>query len=367
MGRGQRKLAAPMFLLCSTQTSPPWHNPRPTVSGNLPVSLRIAPRFRRCLLSLLLLAACHGAHAEERFPAPLPVWLDLDAGALFAGERSNGVLAIEAASRLPGLRVLGVSAVYGTLPVGEAALLLSEPLTRLFPEGPPLVTGAAGPQDGEGAARAAAAMAEALAREPFHLLALGPTTNVAALLTRHRQLQPHILSIVISAGQRPLRTLQPNPERDVHFADFNVAMDPEAARLVLEARPELRHFPWEAVALVAFHAGDSALAGWRVPWREATGREALIPWDALAVLWLAQPAWFDAAEVSVALQRAPHDGAASAGPLTMDGRREYLTVDFKSESGRYARYATRTKQEAAAWLAALLRDNGWEHDDREKR
>jgi len=257
--------------------------------------------------------------------------------------------------------------VHGALPVGEAALLLSEPLTRLFPEGTPLVTGAAGPQDGEGAARAAAAMAEALAREPFHLLALGPMTNVAALLTRHRELQPPIQSIVISAGQRPLRTLQPNLERDTHFADLNVATDPEAARLVLEARPELRLFPWEAAAPVAFAVEDSAHAGWRAPWREATGREALVPWDALAVLWLAHPAWFTTAEVSVALQHAPHDGAASAGTLTKDGRREYLTVDFKSESGRYARYATRTKQEAAAWLAVLLRDSGWEHDDREKR
>lgn len=367
MGRGQRKLAAPVFHSHSPEASPPWHNPRSTISGNLPLSLRIAPYFRRYLMSLLLLAACHGAHAEERSPVPLPVWLDLDAGALFPGETANGVLAIEAASRMPGLRVLGVSVVHGTLPVDEGVRLLSESLSQYFPEGPRLVLGAGGPNDAVGAARAAAAMAETLKNESFHLLALGPMTNVAALLTRHRELQPRIQSIVISAGQRPLRTLQPNPERDIHFADLNVAMDPEAARLVLEARPELRLFPWEAVAPVAFIAGDSALAGWRAPWREATGREALVPWDALAVLWLVQPAWFDAADVSVALQRAPHDGAASAGPLTKDGRREYLTVDFKSESGRYSRYATRTKQEAAAWLAVLLRDSGWEHDDREKR
>jgi inosine-uridine nucleoside N-ribohydrolase len=206
-------------------------------------------------------------------------------------------------------------------------------------------------------------MAEALAEDSFHLLALGPMTNVAALMTRHRELQSRIQSMVISAGQRPLRTLQPNPERDIHFADLNVAMDPDAARLVLEARPELCLFPWEAAAPFAFVAGDSAHAVWSAPWRAATGRDALVPWDALAVLWLAQPAWFDAADVSVALQRAPHDGAATAGPVMKDGRREYMTVDFKSESGRYARYATRTKQEAAAWLAVLLRDSGWEHDD----
>ena len=295
---------------------------------------------------------------------PLPVWLDLDAGALFPGESANGVLAIEAASRLPRLRVLGVSVVHGALPVGEAALLLSEPLTRLFPEGPPLVPGAASPQDGEGAARAAAAMAEALAREPFHLLTLGPMTNAAALLTRHRELQPRIQSVVISAGQRPLRRLQPDPERDIHFADLNVAKDPDAARLVLEARPELRLFPWEAAAPFAFAVEDSAHAGWRAPWREATGRETLVPWDALAVLWLAHPAWFNTAEVSVALQRAPHDGAASAGTLTKDGRREYLTIDLKAESGRYASYATRAKQEAVSWLMEAMRERGAEHDER---
>lgn len=65
--------------------------------------------------------------------------------------------------------------------------------------------------------------------EPVTIVATGPLTNIALLLTSHAELQPKIARIVIMGGAAGLGNWTP-------AAEFNIYVDPEAAEIVFQSR-----------------------------------------------------------------------------------------------------------------------------------
>ena len=65
-------------------------------------------------------------------------------------------------------------------------------------------------------------------KEPMTIVATGPLTNIALLLTSHAELQPKIARIVIMGGAAGLGNWTP-------AAEFNIYVDPEAAEIVFQS------------------------------------------------------------------------------------------------------------------------------------
>lgn len=65
-------------------------------------------------------------------------------------------------------------------------------------------------------------------KEPMTIVATGPLTNIALLLTSHAELKPKIAHIVIMGGAAGLGNWTP-------AAEFNIYVDPEAAEIVFQS------------------------------------------------------------------------------------------------------------------------------------
>lgn len=175
----------------------------------------------------------------------LNLWIDTD-----IGDDIDDAVALWVAARRRGVRLVGVSTVYG--PVVGRMWLAAELLARLG-ERVPVLPGASRPlsreappvgprsylalvppdilaaQEGDDGTRVSL-IAEAMqaVSEPFHLLTIGAMTNAARLLRDHPAAAARWQGVTCMAGR-----LEGDPE-------YNIRCDPEAARLVLaRARPRL--------------------------------------------------------------------------------------------------------------------------------
>ncbi len=177
----------------------------------------------------------------------MQVWLDTDIG----GDVDDAV-ALLLALRHPDIRLVGISTVLHRVDV--AAWIAQEMLRRAGARGIPVLPGAVSPlaveyddsgdwmpshgrlaprmerplakQDGDRVEAVAQAM---IAQpEPFHLVTIGPLTNVARLLDAHAGVVSRWAEVTCMGGRL---------EGD---AEYNLQADVEAARLTLERlRPRL--------------------------------------------------------------------------------------------------------------------------------
>jgi inosine-uridine nucleoside N-ribohydrolase len=179
---------------------------------------------------------------------PIPVILDVDPG-------YDDALALMLACGAPELEVRAVTTVAGIVslekttanalrvlslighvdvPVGAGA---EAPLARPLHtaehvhgesglDGPELPEPAFAP-DGRGAVRLIADIVE-MSAEPVTLVPTGPLTNVATFLEEHSHLKGNVDQIVLMGGSMGLGNTTP-------AAEFNVYVDPEAARAVFES------------------------------------------------------------------------------------------------------------------------------------
>ncbi len=169
------------------------------------------------------------------------VWLDTDIG----GDVDDAV-ALLLGLRHPDIRLVGISTVLHRVDV--AAWIAQEMLRRAGARGIPVLPGAVSPlgvdyddsgdwlpthgrlaprmerprarQDGERVGVIAQAMSAQ--PEPFHLLTIGPLTNVARLLDAHAGVVSQWAGVTCMGGRL---------EGD---AEYNLQADPEATRLTLE-------------------------------------------------------------------------------------------------------------------------------------
>ena len=156
------------------------------------------------------------------------------------------------------------------------------------------------------------------APEPRRILALGPLSNVAAVLVARPRLAPHIAEIVWMGGAR-------GRGNHTAVAEFNAVADPEALAVTLAHGVPLTMIDLDACRRVTVgpeairpirkaggrHAALLAdlLAGY-VGIATSRGRDAMAVYDPLAALAIARPALFAfaPATVDVALGDGPERG-----------------------------------------------------------
>ena len=179
---------------------------------------------------------------------PKPVILDVDPG-------HDDAVAIMMACGSPGLDLLAVTTVAGNATLPKTTRNALRVLSLIGRTGVPVAAGASGPLERElrtaedihgesgmdgpeipeatfepDERGAVELMVDTLggASEPVALIPVGPLTNIAALLRRHLELKGKISRVSLMGGSIGLGNTTP-------AAEFNIYVDPEAAREVFES------------------------------------------------------------------------------------------------------------------------------------
>lgn len=264
------------------------------------------------------------------------VWIDTDA-ACGQGRRTDpdDCLAIALLARSPEIKVIGISTVFGNAPLDAVDATTRELVARLFADvgrtPPPVASGSSEPlsQDRPVArAPAHAALKGALEQGPLTLVALGPLTNLAAVLHERPALRTRIARLVAVMGRRPGHNFHPAEGADAGsllghgpvFRDFNFAMDTRAASHVVALDLPITLIPYDAARGVEITAhdlnvlaeGGPAMAwvttrsrAWLDYWRQDIGRQGFYPFDLLAAGYVVEPARFQCASVSLWVGKDP--------------------------------------------------------------
>lgn len=250
--------------------------------------------------------------------------------------------AMVAALNAPGIDVLGITTVFGNAP-----LALADPVAReivaLKGASVPVATGAAQPlSDNQGGTNDAVEfMAEVLARQPVHIAAIGPLTNLGLLAQRYPEHLADALSVVIVGGRSVGNRFFLHGKGPVN--DFNVENDIDAARALLEHGVPVTMAGFELTSQVSLGAPDlermrpSAIREHFLPrtrpwldyWRRTfPGETGFHPWDSAAIDWLLHPERYVAEIRGWRFIRSPDSADTSwleTGPSLPDRTKTFLT------------------------------------------
>lgn len=261
------------------------------------------------------------------------IWIDTDA-ACGAGRTSDpdDCLALLALLKAPRIAVVGISTVFGNAPLTVTDRTTRDLTTRLAAEGfavSPVYRGrdSATIRNDDSPSPAERAMHDALSEAPIVIIALGPLTNVAAVLRAHPNLSQRVQRIVAVMGQRPGHVFHPVEGGRAAilfghgpiFKDFNFALDQAAAAELLSLGIPITLIPYEAARKIAVverdldamrHTGGTARwvaersAEWLSFWREDIRQRGFFPFDLVAATYLLHPELFRCAEVRASVR--PH-------------------------------------------------------------
>ena len=270
-----------------------------------------------------------GAHAV----GARRVWVDTDA-ACGAGPTTDpdDCLALLALLKAQAVDVVGVSTVFGNAPLDVTDRTTRDLISRLAADGfrvPPVHRGRASAASANDDAPTPAehALRDALFDAPMVIIALGPLTNIAAVLRRHPALSPRIQQIVAVMGQRRGHVFHPVEGGTAGmllghgpvFQDFNFVKDHTAAAEVVSLALPMTLIPYEAASEVAIterdlgamsRPGESARwvaersLGWLAFWQENIRQRGFFPFDLVAAAYLLHPGLFRCAEVWASIE--PH-------------------------------------------------------------
>lgn len=252
--------------------------------------------YHRLLLALLLfVGACQnnpvagdGAHGLNQNTGT--VWVDADFacfGAFFADP--DDCLALRLLQRARP-RIAGISVVAGNSTRAKA-LSIAQTLAGNVPvyDGVPRCD-----------TEVMRSVQKAAARGDLTILAFGPLTNIAQMLTCDATLAKKI-TVVAVGGRRPGAELTPNPELapGVIVRDLNFESDPQALAVVIASGVRMSLIPFEAGNMVPLRVwGDditgveeellSALRRWSFLTSGWWGTDGILPFDPVAAtfyLW----------------------------------------------------------------------------------
>ncbi len=234
------------------------------------------------------------------------VWIDTDVSIGSPFREVDDAYALVFALRSPELRITGCSTSYGNADIAyttHAARRLWEQLEmpahlpRIFP-------GASGPADRLKRTAASEALAEALRREKLTYVALGPLTNLAAMLHYHPELSARIERVILVGGKSPDATLALGPGGNFRVHDANVFKDPASVGRILATSIPITLVPVEVGERLEVTRADlrelrvfgksaaylerhSRIWSWF--WRNVVKREGGPVFDALAVACVVKP------------------------------------------------------------------------------
>lgn len=262
------------------------------------------------------------------------VWIDADA-ACGTGKRRDpddclALLSLAGASQVD---IAGISTVFGNAPVSESDQVMRSLVQELGADDArrgsaalPVFKGcgAAAPkclEDG-GSLDAQIALRRALQRGRLTVVALGPLTNLAAVLASEPALASRITRVIAVMGRRPGHRFHPSENRATGamlfghgpiFRDLNAVLDPQAVSVVLASGIPLVFIPYAAARKVLMtgsdldHVARSGPSGqwvaersraWLAFWQSDVGLDGFYPFDLMAAAYVRDPSHFTCARVS---------------------------------------------------------------------
>lgn len=254
--------------------------------------------FCACALSCFALSQ-RPVYSSDR---PIPILLDTD-----IGTDIDDAFAIALIAKSPELKLLGVTTVSGD--TAARARLAAKLLSVAGLNGVPVAAGVAGKPLPIGQTRwadgftspqlthqsAVHLLYRQLSRQPgkITIVAIGPLTNIAALLERHPDAAARIHELVMMGGAIAHgygNQLKP-------AAEYNIAQDVAAARKVFDARLPIRMAPLDVTAMLQLAAADrQRIFGRQDPVDQALaalyklwGHETPVLFDPMAVAMIIQP------------------------------------------------------------------------------
>lgn len=252
------------------------------------------------------------------------------------------------------VEVIGISSVFGNTDIDNAFRLGKEIRDSFGPESLAVYKGAAAAIDLQTVAsnEAVNAMAEALQKEKFHIMAIGPATNVGLLLLLYPDLASQIKSVVLVAGRRSIdHHFKASESHDPPFADLNFDLDPNAFRVLLQHDIKVVLHPFEISHKVWFGKEEldrleaSGKAGkyladrsqnWLKQW-SIWGADKYNPFDLLASAYLISEEGFQYEELPVEIRLAEADNIVSDSS-DLSVYKPYLLVSKELESQRTVFY-----------------------------
>ena len=225
----------------------------------------------------------------------MPIWIDTDAACGSSAVADAGdCWALALALRSEQVVVRGISSVTGTIKAGQAALLAADVGKRFGYTG----------EVYQGAVRknyrptaASRAIAAALKKERLTIVALGPLTNIAAVLLTQPKLVPQIERVVTVFGTPPEIT---EVDYLTDHRNYNATADTKAVAALLRAKVEVVVIPIDigrSAMLTNAHldmadgGAESARwlvdlsRGWVSTWRERVREAGAFPADSVAVAY----------------------------------------------------------------------------------
>lgn len=263
-------------------------------------------------------------------------WIDTDAACGTGARRDpDDCIALWTLVRAAGDRIAGISTVFGNAPLDVTDPTTRELIEMLRRDGAPAITvhrGCAAALRDPGCARGAdahRALRDALAAEALTVVALGPLTNLAAVLEREPALAARVSRVIAVMGRRPGHRFHPTENRSPRamlfghgpvFRDLNAALDIAAVEVIVRAGVPLTLVPYTVARRVQFtaHSLDRlAAAGragawvaarsrdWLEFWRRDVGADGFYPFDLMAAIYVRAPQRFRCAEVKAWVGRDP--------------------------------------------------------------
>ncbi|MDQ6625107.1 MAG: nucleoside hydrolase [Verrucomicrobiota bacterium] len=242
-----------------------------------------------------------------RLLAATNVWIDTDAAIGAPWREVDDGFALIAAFHSPQLHIVGISSTYGNAGLTRTAAVTRDIVRRFGAAGgvadANVFPGARQPRD-FGSTAAVNAIARTLRTQKLTYVALGPLTNLAALLQTHPKLAPRFKKVILVGGRSPGRALTFGRNGSLQIHDANIFKDPAAARIVLHSRVPLLLAPVESggqLLLTQTDArqlsagGDAAhylhrrSRAWLWFWTSVVGNRGGPLFDALAVTAAARP------------------------------------------------------------------------------
>lgn len=258
------------------------------------------------------------------------VWVDADAACGTGRHRDpDDCLALLSLSLAKNITLVGISTVFGNAPVAETDAVMRALVQEIRPQGVrplPVFTGCAasapGCQSLGGSLAAQDALVTALQLGALDIVALGPLTNIAAVIARDPVLARSITRVVAVMGRRPGHRFHPSENHGAGamlfghgpiFRDLNAVLDPQAVADILRSGIPLVLLPYTAAREVLVTSADlDTIAGtgaagrwvaersrdWLEFWRSKVGLDGFYPFDLMAAAYLRDPSHFHCARVS---------------------------------------------------------------------
>jgi len=268
---------------------------------------------------------------------PPRTWVDTDA-ACGTGKRRDpdDCLALLALAGAAHINIAGISTVFGNAPVAEADRVVRTLVQALASDAGRSASAASTPwpvfkgcgaaastclADG-GSLDAQVALRQALRQGSLEVVALGPLTNLAAVLTREPALALRVTRVVAVMGRRPGHRFHPSENRATGamlfghgpvFRDLNAVLDTEAVSVILASGVPLVLIPYSAARQVLMTGSDldrvarlGAAGAWVAErsrawlefWRSEAGLDGFYPFDLLAAAYARDPKQFACARVT---------------------------------------------------------------------